>query len=119
MKSSTQPLCRWCGKPLRRPRRDRAPRHRGQGLQRRAAQAAEGTSMIRRQSPRRDRQLARKEAFSILAGCANGATEASLAACGVDREVLDQLVRRGHVRTWMQELHTPRVSVKWYAIIQG
>jgi hypothetical protein len=58
---------------------------------------------------------AEKEALRILAGCADGSTEAALAACGVKPATLDALVRAGLARTWVQRLHHPRVDVRWFA----
>src|SRR5262249_50826288 len=55
------------------------------------------------------------EALRILAGCAQGATEAALAANGITRATLAQLVRQGKVRTWEERFHKPDITVRWYA----
>jgi len=61
---------------------------------------------------------AEKTAVRILAGCAAGATEASLKACGVKPATLERLMHAGIVRSWLRELAKPKISVRWYALAE-
>lgn len=69
-------------------------------------------SSVRSRKPKRDAI----EALRILAGCADGSTEAALVACGIKPATLAQLVRQGKVRTWEQRFHKPAIVVRWYGV---
>lgn len=58
----------------------------------------------------------RVHALDILAGCEAGATELSLTSLGIERAILDQLVARGAIVTWVQHLDRPRIDVRWYGL---
>ena len=58
----------------------------------------------------------RVQALDILANCEAGATELSLTSLGIERAILNQLVARGAIETWVQHLHSPRIDVRWYGL---
>ncbi|MBO0715718.1 MAG: hypothetical protein J2P55_00075 [Rhizobiales bacterium] len=59
---------------------------------------------------------AEKEALRILAGCERGATEAALAANGIKRATLDNLVRAGLIATRVADMAHPKIKVTWFYI---